>query len=169
MARGRVHARNQRQRSGDSHGHEREGHGQGQAFKHEIEHRRAVGVTVAHVAHNQSADPVPVPQARRLVQPQLGGQRCDSFRGGIRAHENLCSVAGQNFQHQKNDDGGADQCCNERDKTLEKEKAHGWVVKNEMDAAASKLMCIHSITAKTAASGVERRSVARNAQGASAG
>ena len=59
------------------------------------------------------------------VDRSLGGQGRDGIGRGIRAHQDLRRVAGQDLQHQEHHDRGAYQCRDEGDQPLEEKQAHG--------------------------------------------
>ena len=119
-----IDAGQQGQHGGQQHGHHRQGDGDGQALQHQLQHGRAVGVAVAHLALEQAGDPVGVALPGGLVQAQLLGHGLHGFRVGVRAQQHLGHVAGQDFQHTEHHHGRTQQGGDQGQQSFGKENAH---------------------------------------------
>ena len=125
MARSRVHAGHQRDQHRQYHRQQRQRDGELQPLGNQLGHRCAIGIAVAHVALQQTADPMGVADAGRLVQAQLLGQRLHRFRRCVRSHQHFGCIAGQHLQRPKNRHRRHDQGGDQREQAFEQEQAHG--------------------------------------------
>ena len=106
------------------HGQQRQRNGECQPLQHQVQHRGAVGVALAHVAHQQPANPVTVALQCRLVQAQFGGQGRHGLGRCIGAHQHLRRIARKNFQHQEHHRRGSQQGGHEGQQAFEEKQAH---------------------------------------------
>jgi hypothetical protein len=95
-----------------------------QASRNHVGHWTAIGVTGSHISMQQSAHPPPVAHDGRLIESELPFQGLNGCGCGVRAEQDLCSIARQDFQcgknHHRRDQQGDSQCG----KAFEQEQSH---------------------------------------------
>ena len=94
-----INSNHQCQHRSQGHGQQGQGHGQGQAFDNQFEHRTAVGIAQAKVAHQHAAYPSCIALHRGLVQAEFDGQGLYCFWRRVWAHEHLGCITWQHFKH----------------------------------------------------------------------